>query len=110
MLSALGVAVAQPGYQLFLIVLVRGAFTFSLHHVFIAAALNSAPGTNQSTVVSLVYGAGWIGTFSPYVAGLISDEFGIHSAFLYGGSVLVLPTLLLLFARFPRRPVQPVEG
>ena len=110
MLSALGVAVAQPGYQLFLIVLVRGAFTFSLHHVFIAAALNSAPGTNQSTVVSLVYGAGWIGTFSPYVAGLISDEFGIHSAFLYGGSVLVLPTLLLLFARFPRRPVQPAEG
>ena len=109
MLSALGVAFAQPGYQLFLIVLVRGAFTFSLHHVFIAAALNSAPGTNQSTVVSLVYGAGWIGTFSPYVAGLISDEFGIHSAFLYGGSVLVVPTLLLLFARFPRRPVQPVE-
>ena len=110
MLSALGVAVAQPGYQLFLIVLVRGAFTFSLHHVFIAAALNSAPGTNQSTVVSLVYGAGWVGTFSPYVAGLISDEFGIHSAFLYGGSVLVVPTLLLLFARFPQRPVQPVEG
>ena len=110
MLSALGVAFAQPGYQLFLIVLVRGAFTFSLHHVFIAAALNSAPGTNQSTVVSLVYGAGWIGTFSPYVAGLISDKFGIHSAFLYGGSVLIVPTLLLLFARFPRRTMQPVEA
>lgn len=110
MLSALGVAFAQPGYQLFLIVLVRGAFTFSLHHVFIAAALNSTPGTNQSTVVSLVYGAGWIGTFSPYVAGLISDKFGIHSAFLYGGSVLIVPTLLLLFARFPRRTMQPVEA
>ena len=103
MLSALGLAVADPGYQLFLIVLVRGAFSFSLHHIFVAAALDVAPGATQSTVVSLIYGAGFIGTFSPYVAGLISDHYGIHSAFVYGGSVLVLPTLLLLFASFPRQ-------
>ena len=102
MMSALGLAVADPGYQLFLVVLVRGAFSFSLHHIFVAAALDIAPGVTQSTVVSLIYGAGFIGTFSPYVAGLISDRYGIHSAFLYGGSVLVLPTLLLLVARFPR--------
>ena len=55
----------------------------------------------HSTVVSLVYGAGFVGTFSPYIAGLISDRYGIHSAFIYGGAVLVLPTILLIVARGP---------
>ena len=105
MASALALSVADPGYQLFLVVLIRGAFSFSLHHIFVAAALDSAPGVTQSTVVSLIYGAAFIGTFSPYVAGLIADRYGIHSAFLYGGIVLILPTLLLAYARFPSQPV-----
>ncbi|MDA1348840.1 MAG: MFS transporter, partial [Chloroflexi bacterium] len=104
MLSALALSVADPGYQLFLVVMVRGAFSFSLHHIFVAAALDSAPGTTQSTVVSLIYGAGFIGTFSPFVAGLISDRYGIQSAFLFGGIVLILPTLLLAYAKFPGQP------
>ena len=64
-------AVADPGVQLFLIVAVTGAFSFSLHHIFIAAALDAAKGQVQSTVVSLIYGAGLLATFSPYVAGTI---------------------------------------
>jgi MFS family permease len=105
MLSALALSVADPGYQLYLVIMVRGAFAFSLHHIFVAAALDSAPGVNQSTVVSLIYGAGFIGTFSPFVAGLISDRYGIQSAFLFGGIVLILPTLLLAYARFPAQPI-----
>ena len=101
MLSAFALSVARPGVQLFLAVLVRGAFSFSLHHIFVAAALDAARGVAQSTVVSLIYGAGFLGTFSPYIAGLISDRYGIHSAFVYAGVVLVLPTVLLAGARFP---------
>ena len=101
MLSAFALSVARPGVQLFLAVLVRGAFSFSLHHIFVAAALDAGRGVAQSTVVSLIYGAGFLGTFSPYIAGLISDQYGIHSAFVYGGAVLILPTLLLAAARFP---------
>jgi predicted MFS family arabinose efflux permease len=100
MLSAFALAVAKPGIQLFLAVMVRGAFSFSLHHIVVAAALDAARGVAQSTVVSLIYGAGFLGTFSPFVAGLISDKYGIHSAFVYGGITLIFPTVLLAVARF----------
>ncbi len=101
-LLSLALSVADPGFQLAMVIVAKGAFTFSLHHIFIAAALDSARGHLQSTVVALIYGAGFIGTFSPYVAGLIADEYGIHSAFVYGGSVLILPPLLLLMVKIPR--------
>ena len=99
---SLSLSVAEPGLQLWAVIVAKGAFTFSLHHIFIAAALDSARGHLQSTVVALIYGAGFVGTFSPYVAGLIADEYGIHSAFVYGGSILVLPPLLLLTIKIPR--------
>ena len=101
-LLSFALSVADPGLQLGAVIVAKGAFTFSLHHIFIAAALDSAEGHLQSTVVALIYGAGFIGTFSPYVAGLIADEYGIHSAFVYGGSVLILPPLLLLAVKIPR--------
>ena len=106
---SLSLSVAEPGLQLWAVIVAKGAFTFSLHHIFIAAALDSARGHLQSTVVALIYGAGFVGTFSPYVAGLIADEYGIHSAFVYGGSVLVLPPLLLLLIKIPR-PEPVAEG
>jgi MFS family permease len=106
MLSAFALSVARPGIQLFLAVLVRGAFSFSLHHIFVAAALDAARGVAQSTVVSLIYGAGFLGTFSPFIAGLISDKWGIHSAFVYGGVMLIFPTVLLAVARFGEKEVE----
>jgi MFS family permease len=99
---SLALSVAEPGFQLAAVIVAKGAFTYSLHHIFIATALDSAGGHLQSTVVALIYGAGFVGTFSPYVAGLIADEYGIHSAFVYGGAVLVLPPLLLLTTKIPR--------
>ena len=87
---------------LFLTVVVRGAFSFSLHHIFVAAALDASRGAAQSTVVSLIYGAGFLGTFSPYLAGLISDRYDdIQMAFWFGGIMAILPTILLIVARFP---------
>ena len=53
--------VASSGVPLFLIVAITGAFSFSIHHIFIAAALDVARGKVQSTVVSLIYGAWSIG-------------------------------------------------
>ena len=102
MLSAFALSVAKPGVQLFLVVLVKGTFSFSLHHIFVAAALDAARGAGQSTVVSLIYGAGFLGTFSPYVAGIISDRYGIPSAFVFGGIVMIIPTVMLAVAKFPK--------
>ena len=108
-LLALALSVAKPGPQVLAIVLAKGAFTFSLHHIYIAAALDATHERVQSTVVSLIYGAAFLGTFSPSVAGLISDTYGIHSAFIYGGAVLLLPALLLLTVDM-RRPEDAASG
>ena len=102
MLSAFALSVAKDGVPLFLVVLVKGAFSFSLHHIFVAAALDAARGAAQSTVVSLIYGAGFLGTLSPYVAGLVADRYGIPSVFVYGGTVMIIPTIILAVAKFPK--------
>ena len=103
-------AVADPGVQLFLIVAVTGAFSFSLHHIFIAAALDAAKGQVQSTVVSLIYGAGLLATFSPYVAGTIADYFGdVRSSFVYGGAIILIPVVMLSWLRFPEKGAEPVD-
>ena len=94
-LLAIALAFANSGVQLALTVVARGAFIFSLHHILVATATDYAPGRLQSTVVSLIYGAGFLGTFSPYLAGLIADKFQIHSVFIYGGSAALLGAVVL---------------
>lgn len=102
MLSAFALSVAKTNVLLFLVVLLRGSLSFSLHHIFVAAALDVARGAAQSTVVSLIYGAGFLGTVSPYIAGRISDAYGIPSAFVYSGIVMIIPTIMLALAQFPK--------
>ena len=106
MLSAFALRFARPGAELFASVMVRGALSFSLHHIFIAAALDASLGATQSTVVSLIYGSGFLGTISPYIAGLFADEYGIKSAFVYGGVVLIAPTVMLAMAKLKRPGVE----
>ena len=89
-LFSFGLAFAHPGPQLLTVIIANGAFSFSLHHIFIAAAIDAARGHVQSTVVALIYAAAFLSTFSPYVAGLIDDAFGIDRVFVYAGSVLLL--------------------
>ena len=93
---------ADPGAQLVLTILALGAFQYSVHAIYVAAAIDVAGEDVQSTVVSLVYGASFLGTFSPIVAGIIADAHGYSSAFLYGGSVVLLSALILGLLRLPR--------
>ena len=93
---------AEPGAQLVLTIIALGAFLYSLHTIFIAAAMDVAGGEVQSTVVSLIYGASFLGTFSPVFAGIIADKFGTHITFIYGGSLVLLATVVLALTRLPR--------
>ena len=93
---------ADPGIQLTLIIVAMGAFEYSLHSIFIAAAVDVAGGEAQSTVASLIYGASFLGTLSPLLAGVIADAYGVPSTFLYGGGVVLLATFILSLLRFPR--------
>ncbi len=98
---------ADDGAQLVLTVLAMGAFHYSLHAIFIASAMDVARGQVQSTVVSLIYGAGFLGTVSPVIAGAIADAYGTHITFLYAGSVVLLAMVFMSMLTLPRTPSQP---
>ena len=75
-----------------------------MHAIFIAAAIEAAEGAVQSTIVSLIYGASFIGTLSPVIAGVIWDNYGVEETFVYGGALVLLGTLVLAFMlRLPVR-------
>ena len=92
---------ADPGPQLVLTILATGAFSYSLHALFMAAAMDIAGGEVQSTVVSVIYGASFLGTISPIFAGIIVDSFGNSEAFLYGGAMVLLSGVVLGLAKLP---------
>ena len=103
----IALAYADPGAQLILTILAVGAFLYSLHTIFIAAAMDVSGGEVQSTVVSLIYAAGFIGAVSPILAGIIADSYGTTNAFLYGGGMVFLGTAVLALTKLPfdRHPV-----
>lgn len=105
-LLCLALSQADPGPQLMLTILAMGAFLYSLHTIFIAAAMDVGGGEVQSTVVSLIYGASFLGTLSPFLAGVIVDASETSNAFIYGGSIVLASTLVLLFAKLPRTATQ----
>ena len=101
-LTFLALNFVDSGAELVLVILAMGAFFYSLHTIFIAAAMDVAGGEVQSTVVSLIYGALFVGTLSPLAAGVIADEYGVPSTFLFGGSAVLLGTLVMAMLKLPR--------
>jgi MFS family permease len=93
---------ADSGAQLILIILAMGAFLYSLHTIFIAGAMDVARGQSQSTVVSLIYGASFFGAFSPWIAGEIVDITNTTNAFIYGGLMVLLATVILALTKMPK--------
>ena len=90
---------------LWAIIIGKGAFTFSLHHIYLAAALDVSGAKMQSSIVAIMYGSGIISTFSPYLAGLLADKYGYYSAFLFGGIILIAAAFVLLFLKITKQQV-----
>ena len=87
---------------LILTILAMGAFLYSLHTIYIASAMDVAQGQAQSTVVSLIYGASFLGAFSPWVAGVIVDRTEISNAFIYGGAMVIVGAIILALTNLPK--------
>ena len=90
---------------LWAIIIGKGAFTYSLHHIYLAAALDVSAAKTQSSIVAIMYGSGIISTFSPYLAGLMADKYGFYAAFLFGGVILVVAALVLLFFKTTKQQI-----
>ena len=93
---------APPGAPLAAVVLAMGAFLYSLHTIYIAGAMDVARGRAQSTVVSLIYGASFLGAFSPWIAGRIVDLTQTSNAFVFGGAMVIIGVTLLSLTRLPK--------
>ncbi|MCH8061057.1 MAG: MFS transporter [Chloroflexi bacterium] len=93
---------ADPGLQLILVVGAMGAFQYSLHSIFIAAAMDVGKGESQSTVVSLIYGAGFFGTIAPFVAGIIVDASQTRNAFVFAGFTVLAAVLIFAMVKLPK--------
>ena len=91
--------ITLPGIQFGIIALAMGAFLYALHAIYIAAAMEVAQGEAQSTVVSLIYGASFLGAFSPFLAGVIVDFGTTSDAFVYGGVMVFLAGVVLALIR-----------
>ena len=94
--------ITVPGIQFGIIALAMGAFLYALHAIYIAAAMDVAQGEAQSTVVSLIYGASFLGAFSPFLAGVIVDLGTTSDSFVYGGATVIAAAALLGLTRLPK--------
>lgn len=92
-------SVAEGTLQLAVVIIAMGAFLYSLHSIFISAAIDVAGDEAQATTVSLMYGASFLGILSPIIAGLIVDEMGTQSAFIYGAIMVAAATVLFASMR-----------
>ena len=69
MIHILFVYITLPGIQFGIIALAMGAFLYALHAIYIGAAMDVAQGEAQSTVVSLIYGASFLGRILAVLGG-----------------------------------------
>ncbi|MBH51556.1 MAG: hypothetical protein CL785_00165 [Chloroflexi bacterium] len=84
------------GFPLLLIVIVMGLVLFPIMAILIASAIDIVGSDVQATVVSIVFGTSvLISASSPYVSGLIADEFGLGATFQFAGILSIIATLLI---------------
>ena len=92
---------ASGKLELAIVVLLLGTFLFSLHAILIAAAAELAGEAMQSTTVSLIYAASFVGALAPTIAGVLADAYGFKSTFLFAGVLVGLSALILSIASLP---------
>ncbi|MSQ24440.1 MAG: MFS transporter [Chloroflexi bacterium] len=92
-------SVASEGLALMASVAWIGVFMFPLMSLFLASAMDRVGAAVQATTVSLVFGIGSLfGSFSPTIAGLLADSFGVQTAFYWGAAIALVAAMLVAFA------------
>jgi MFS transporter, FSR family, fosmidomycin resistance protein len=92
---------ADGKLQLAIVVVLLGTFLFSLHAILISAATELAGEAMQSTAVSLIYAASFVGALSPTVAGIIGDSYGLRSVFVFSFGLVAISALILALTNLP---------
>ena len=97
------IPVAGGHLELAVVILLLGAFLFSLHAILVSAATGLAGERLQSTVVALVYSASFVGALAPTLAGILADAVGLKATFGFSSVLVVLAALALSRAKISAR-------
>lgn len=97
------IPLAEGKLQLAVVILGLGFFVFSMQSILTSAAVEQAGEEMQSTVVSLIYGASFVGSLSPTIAGILADTYGLRSTFVFSFAVTLLAAAVVAFAKLPQR-------
>jgi FSR family fosmidomycin resistance protein-like MFS transporter len=81
--------------QLAIAILALGTFVFSMQSILTSAAIEMAGDHLHSTVTSLVYAAGFIGSLSPTIAGILADAHGLQVTFYFSATVVAAAACIL---------------
>jgi FSR family fosmidomycin resistance protein-like MFS transporter len=92
---------ASGKLQLAIVILLLGTFLFSLHAILIAAAAELAGEAMQSTTVSLIYAASFVGALAPTIAGVLEDSYGFASLFLFAAVLVGFSAVVLAATKLP---------
>jgi MFS family permease len=92
---------ASGKLQLAIVILLLGTFLFSLHAILIAAAAELAGEAMQSTTVSLIYAASFVGALAPTLAGILEDNYGFASLFLFAAVLVGISAVVLAATKLP---------
>ena len=106
-LLCVALAFAAPGVPLVLTIVAIGAFIFTFHHIFIAAAMDITAEKVHGSVVALVYASSFsIGALGPVIGGVLADAYDVKATFIFAGSMAIAAGVLLVALRLPRvRPL-----
>ena len=93
----------EPGILMVVVIVVMGAFLYSMQALFLAAA-SDLGGELQATISSMTYAMTFIAaTVSPSIAGLVADAFQVKTVFLYSAALLLVSALAFAAIRMPNR-------
>jgi predicted MFS family arabinose efflux permease len=106
-LTFLLIPLAEGKIQLALVVLLLGAFLFSLQAILISAAAELVPEDMQSTAVSLIFASSFLGALAPTIAGVLADSYGLETTFLFSAVLVGLSAIVLAGTKLPDRKAPP---
>ena len=96
----------EPGILMVLVIVVMGAFLYSMQALFLAATSDLGGRELQATISSMTYGMTFAAaTISPFIAGLFADAFQVKTVFLYSASLLLVSALAFTVIRMPRQDI-----
>jgi len=75
---------ADGKIQVAIVILALGIFVFSMQSILTSAAIELTGESVSSSATSLIYAASFLGSLAPTVSGVLTDAYGLKSAFYFG--------------------------